>query len=234
MSNSIPTRLTVEAETLSFSERSSTLLSVFDSLSPGETFVFSSHESPDWLLATLRLERRGQFDWTPLETGRSGFRVEISRRAADRGSLRRVSDALCSDHERLARLEVEAFVARAAGDTAAAAARYEAFSSGLRRHIAIEEELLFPLFEKRAGLFPGSRPTEEMRTEHTEILRLLGEILRAIGDPAKLPDQARAAFHEILEEHHGKEVGMLYPALDQVLTPEEGDAVVARIQGFPG
>ena len=232
MSNSISTRLTVEAETPSSAERSSTL-SVFDSLSPGETFVFS-HESPDWLLATLRSERRGQFDWTPLETGGSGFRVEISRRAADRGSLRRVSDALGWDHDRLARIEVSAFVSRAAGDGDTARKRYETFSSGLRRHIAVEEELLFPLFEERAGLFPASGPTEVMRTEHTEILRLLGEILRTIGDPAKLPDQARAAFHEILEEHHRKEEDMLYPALDQVLTSEEGDALVSKIQVFPG
>jgi iron-sulfur cluster repair protein YtfE (RIC family) len=146
----------------------------------------------------------------------------------------RVTSAFCSDHERLARLEVAAFVARAAGDTAGAATRYEAFADGLRRHIAAEEELLFPLFEKRAGLFPDPRPTEVMRKEHVEILRLLGEILRTIGDPAKLPDQARAAFHEILEEHHRKEEGLLYPALDVVLTPEELRELIAKVQAIPG
>ncbi len=160
--------------------------------------------------------------------------AEVSARAPRAEGGRRVSDAFCSDHERLARLEVDAFVARAAGDTAAAATRYRIFSAGLRRHIAIEEELLFPLFEKRAGLFPDRRPTEQMRNEHTEIARLLGEILRTIGDPAKLPDQARAAFHEILEEHHRKEEGLLYPALDMVLTPEESDALVAKVQAYPG
>jgi iron-sulfur cluster repair protein YtfE (RIC family) len=129
---------------------------------------------------------------------------------------------------------VDAFVARAAGDTAAAATRYRAFADGLRRHIATEEELLFPLFEKRAGLLPDPTPTEVMRKEHEEILRLLGEILRSIGDPAKLPDQARAAFHEILEEHHRKEEGLLYPALDVVLTPEELQELVAKVQALPG
>ena len=159
--------------------------------------------------------------------------VEVPRNVAQ-PEPQRVSAAFCSDHERLARLEVDAFVARAAGDTAAAAARYETFSAGLRRHIALEEELLFPLFEKRAGLFPESNPTEEMRMEHQEILRLLVEILRTIGDPARLPDQARAKFHEILEKHHRKEEGLLYPALDQVLTPEESDALAAKVRGFPG
>jgi regulator of cell morphogenesis and NO signaling len=234
MSDPIAIGPTVDAESLSPAERTSTLLSFFDSLPPRESFVFSSHESPDWLLEMLREERRGQFDWTPIEAGRTGFRVEISRRATARGSLRRVSEALGWDHERLARLEVGAFVARAAGEMDPASKWYEAFSSGLRRHIAVEEQLLFPLYESRSGLVPGSGPTEVMRTEHREIERLLGEILRTIGDPAKLPDQARAAFHEILEEHHLKEEGMLYPGLDEVLTPEEGDALVAKIQAFPG
>jgi hemerythrin superfamily protein len=71
-----------------------------------------------------------------------------------------------------------------------------------------------------------------MRGEHRVIERLLAEILRSIGDPARLPDQARAAFHEILEEHHLKEEGMLYPAIDDLLEPEERDALVAKIQGF--
>jgi iron-sulfur cluster repair protein YtfE (RIC family) len=157
-----------------------------------------------------------------------------ARRSSRPEGGQRVSAVFCSDHERLARLEVDAFVARAAGDTAAAASRYETFSAGLRRHIAIEEELLFPLFEKRAGLFPESSATEEMRREHQEILRLLVEILRTIGDPAKLPDQARAAFHEILEKHHFKEEGLLYPALDQLLTPEESASLAAKVREFPG
>lgn len=234
MSDPIAAGHMVDAESLSPDERPSTLLSLFDSLPPGESFVYSSNESPRWLHETLRKQRRGQFDWTPLEFGRTGFRVEISRRSAERGTLRGISDALGWDHERLARLEVGAFVARAAGDTETASAWYEAFSSGLRRHITIEEQLLFPLFEERSGMSPGTGPTEVMRAEHREILRLLDEILQSIGDPAKLPDDKRASFHEILEEHHLKEEGMLYPALDEVLTPEEGDALVATIQGFSG
>jgi uncharacterized protein (DUF2249 family) len=234
MTDPIAAGQTVDGESLSAADRPSTLLSLFDSLPRGESFVFASNDPPDWLLATLRTQRRGQFDWTPLDAGRRGFRVEISRREAERGSLRQISDALGWDHERLARLEVGAFVARAAGDTETASIWYEAFSSGLRRHIAVEEQILFPIFEERSGLPPDSGPTEVMRAEHREILRLLGEILQTIGDPAKLPDEKRAAFHEILEEHHLKEEGILYPALDDVLTSEEGDALVLRIQSFTG
>jgi uncharacterized protein (DUF2249 family) len=239
--SSLPARIdgptpavTIEADSLSPAEMAPTMLQFFDSLSPGESFVFVSSESPAWLLAVLRAGRRGEFDWTPLESGAETFRVEISRRAADRGALRRVSEALESDHDRLARLEVGAFVAGASGDAPTAERWYAAFSSGLKRHIAIEEELLFPLFEKRAGVASDAESTTAMRREHQEILRLLGKILRTIGDPAKLPDKDRAAFHELLEEHHLKEQEILYPGLDFALAPDEADALVARIQGFAG
>jgi iron-sulfur cluster repair protein YtfE (RIC family) len=148
--------------------------------------------------------------------------------------VRRISEALGSDHDRLARIELSAFVARADGDGDSAMKWYELFSSGLRRHIAVEEQILFPLFERRSRLPAATAPTEVMRGEHRQIERLLVEILRTIGDPAKLPDQARAAFHEILEEHHRKEEGMLYPALDRLLTPVESDALVAEIQRLAG
>ncbi|HEY3173997.1 MAG TPA: hemerythrin domain-containing protein [Thermoanaerobaculia bacterium] len=162
----------------------------------------------------------------------AGFRIEASSQSAGRGALRRISEALSRDHERLARLEVAAFVARAAGDAKTAEKWYAAFSSALRRHIAVEEELLFPVFEKRLGLSPSAGPTEAMRREHNEILRLLDQILRTIGDPAKLPDEARAAFHELLDKHHLKEEEILYPALDYALSPGESDALVAKIQEF--
>jgi hemerythrin-like domain-containing protein/uncharacterized protein (DUF2249 family) len=232
MNTSTLPRLTVEAEALATPERPSTLLSLFDSLPPGGSFVFVSPESPDWLLATLESQRHGQFDWIPLEVDRRRFRVEIGRRAPRPENLRRISDVLGWDHDRLARLELSAFVARAAGDGDSAMKWYALFSSGLRRHIALEEQILFPLFERRSGFHSAAAPTEVMRGEHRQIERLLAEILRTIGDPARLPDQARAAFHEVLEEHHRKEEGMLYPALDELLTPEEADAVVAEIQRF--
>lgn len=146
------------------------------------------------------------------------------------GALRRISEALGWDHERLARLEVAAFVARAAGEVKTAEKSYVSFSSGLTHHIAVEEELLFPVFEKRLGLSSSAGPTEVLRREHVEILRLLGEISRTIGSAARLPDKARATFHELLEKHQLKEEEILYPALDYALSPAESAALVAKIQ----
>ncbi len=160
----------------------------------------------------------------------AGYRIEASRHSAGREASCRISEVFGWDHERLARLEVAAFIARASGEPETAERWYAAFCSALKQHIAVEEEFLFPVFEKRLGLSPSAGPTEVMRREHEEILRLLGEILRTIGNPAKLPDEARAAFHEVLDKHHLKEEEILYPALDYALSPAESDALVAKIQ----
>src|SRR6266540_268488 len=189
--------------------------------------VFSPDRGESPLLPSLD-DRR-----TRLVRFRAGSRAREERMSSHPAAAklpRRISEALGWDHERLARLEVAAFVARAAGEVETAESSYAAFSSGLKKHIAVEEEFLFPAFEKRLGLSSSAGPTGVMRREHEEILRLLGEILRTIGNPAKLPDEARAAFHELLEKHHFKEEEILYPALDHALSPAESDALVAKIQ----
>jgi len=68
-----------------------------------------------------------------------------------------------------------------------------------------------------------------MRAEHRDIEALIEEIGQALaGEGAALP--LRAELHRVLGEHNVKEERMLYPATDQVLQPEERDALVGRIQ----
>src|SRR5215208_4062118 len=77
------------------------------------------------------------------------------------------------DHDRLDGLLSEATQRVAEGDLSQALSLFTAFDDGLRRHIRLEEELLFPLFESRTGMRNG--PTATMRAEHRVIE---GEITR--------------------------------------------------------
>jgi iron-sulfur cluster repair protein YtfE (RIC family) len=98
----------------------------------------------------------------------------------------------------------------------------------LGRHIRIEEEILFPLFAERTGLFG---PVHVMRGEHREIERVLGGLLAALagGDLGRA-----AALHDTLREvigvHNQKEERVLYPRTDEALSPGEREAVVARMR----
>jgi len=205
------------------------LLAAFDALSPGESLVVMGTGDPGELLQLLKTDRKGAFEWSPLGSGSAGFRVEVTRRAAEEGAKRAITEALGFDHDRLDALEKSAFQRFAAGDVAGAQAVWAEFSFGLRRHIRFEEEILFPVFEEKTGLPSTHGPTGVMRVEHREIEGLIEAIGRAFaGEGSAL--RLRSELQRVLGEHNMKEERMLYPGTDQCLDPEERDALVARIQ----
>jgi len=215
-----------ENRSTNFSEA---VLAAFDALAPGESLVVVGDEPPRELVRRLQADRKGLFEWSPLETGPSGFRTEVSRRAAERGARREVAEALAWDHDRLDALEQRAFERFASGDVPGAQASWGEFMVGLRRHIRFEEEILFPRFEEKLGMSAANGPTAVMREEHREIERLIEAIEHAFsGEAAALP--LRADLHGVLGQHNLKEEHVLYPGTDRCLDPEERDDLVARIQ----
>lgn len=205
------------------------VIAAFDALEPGEALVVVSGHLPRPLLGRLQAERKGQFEWSPLEGGPERYRTEIVRRAAEAGALRGVNEALAWDHDRLEETEARAFALLEGGDAAGAREAWAEFSFGLRRHIGFEEAILFPAFEQGTGMPPDGGPTAVMRHEHRrieELLDAIGSALAGAGTPLPL----RAELHRVLGEHNMKEEQILYPMTDNCLGAEEGDALMARIQ----
>jgi uncharacterized protein (DUF2249 family)/hemerythrin-like domain-containing protein len=220
----------LDARALPRGERGPAVLARFDALAPGETLRVVTDHEPRPLLRHLRRERPGLFEWTPLETGPERWRIELSRRAARLGELRGVTEALAWDHDRLDALLARVFGERSRSSFEAARELWPAFELGLRRHIRFEEQLLFPVFEERTGLPGGSGPTAVMRAEHRDIERLLEGLRAAVGVPGAAAETLCAELRRVLGEHNEKEERVLYPGTDKLLTPEESDALVARIQ----
>jgi regulator of cell morphogenesis and NO signaling len=207
-------------------------LTRFDGLAPGESLVVVTSGPATDLLERLQRDRRGAFEWSPLETGPRIWRTEVTRRKAPGGVQRGVLEALAWDHDRLDSLERAAFRARESGDLQSAFDLYSRFAAGLRRHIGFEEDLLVPAFEERAGLPSTAGPTAVMRAEHREIRELLDRIDGSIADAASSPEGLRARFHAVMKDHNEKEEGVLYPSVDELLGPDEADLLVRRIQGY--
>jgi iron-sulfur cluster repair protein YtfE (RIC family) len=115
------------------------------------------------------------------------------------------------------------------GRFADAAAVYEELELGLLRHMRIEEELLFPVFEARSGMVNG--PTDVMRDEHRQVRTALGLMRRGLQrtDAGAYGDGLRF-FDSVLPDHNAKEEHILYPTLDRLLRPAERAALVARLQ----
>lgn len=143
-----------------------------------------------------------------------------------------ISSYYSADHDRLDEL-FALYRSSKANEPIAARATFDEFQSGLRRHIAWEEEILFPVFESYTGM-RHSGPTAVMRAEHRQIEQCLDTIGRRLhqGDVATDDDDARLV--SILESHNFKEEHVLYPAIDDQVTSVERDEVFTRMARDPG
>jgi hemerythrin-like domain-containing protein len=141
-----------------------------------------------------------------------------------------VTEVLRLDHRRLDAILADAKRWFAAGDLPRASARFAAFRDGLERHIAVEEEVLFPCFESLTGAAGG--PTQVMRMEHGELRQLMAEVAASLARGA---DEERAtplaALTARIYAHNGKEERILYPAVDRAARDAGAlDSLVARVR----
>jgi iron-sulfur cluster repair protein YtfE (RIC family) len=115
------------------------------------------------------------------------------------------------------------------GCSVEAAARYERFESDLLRHLRVEEELIFPVFEARSGLMNG--PTDAMRNEHRQVRMALALMRRGLmGSDAIAYGDGVRFFESVVPDHQAKEEHILYPALDSLLRPAECALLISRLQ----
>lgn len=103
------------------------------------------------------------------------------------------------------------------GEQAKAATLWPTFSQRLLKHLAMEEEVLFPAFEDATGMHSGG-PTFMMRHEHTQMRGVLAEMERRLGakDLPGLLDQGDTLLM-LIQQHNAKEEGILYPMAERAL-----------------
>ena len=139
-----------------------------------------------------------------------------------------VTAYLSWDHDRLDALLAQAFDHVVRGDLAGAMPAFGELSDGLVRHMRLEEELLFPVFEQRTGIVSG--PTEVMRTEHRALERALARMREALV--AKDKDGATRSHDDLVEvlvAHHMKEEEVLYPLTDRTLGATDREELAKKL-----
>lgn len=129
-----------------------------------------------------------------------------------------ITDYLTTDHRAIdAQLECAQKLAQKR-DLAGAQAAFTSFIARLARHIHLEEQVVFPLFESRTGI---TGPAQVMRREHRLLEAHLHQASLALesGDTARFLAAAEPVF-ALLAEHNMKEERILYPKTDQALGDE--------------
>jgi regulator of cell morphogenesis and NO signaling len=146
-------------------------------------------------------------------------------------SEHRISDAFDEDHERLDAL-FKSFQDLKRQDFAKAASAFESFKVGLQRHVAWEEDVLFPLWEQKTGMTAGG-PTFVMRQDHLEIGDCLEAIDRKVRARDPESDREEQDLVDLLERHNMTEEQVLYPAMDRATNEEEREALFERMNDIP-
>lgn len=117
------------------------------------------------------------------------------------------------------------------GDAVKTAALWKDFEARMRRHLAMEEEVLFPAIEEATGM-RGGGPVAVMRYEHEQMRGLLAEMARraASGDFDGVLDQGDTLLM-VIQQHNAKEEGILYPLADNVLGAT-WPAIAAKLRAY--
>lgn len=99
------------------------------------------------------------------------------------------------------------------------------FDAAVRRHLAMEEEVIFPALEQAMGRH-GFGPVQMMKIEHTQMRALLDRMARAALDTQwqEMMDEGDTLLM-LVGQHNAKEEGILYPMLQQELASTWGGLV---------
>lgn len=102
-------------------------------------------------------------------------------------------------------------------DIELAQASWHKYDKSMRRHMAMEEEVLFPAFDAKSDM-AGSGPVAVMKMEHRQMEGLLDQIGEAIDDGrSEVAMDLGDTLLMLVQQHNVKEEGMLYPAAENLL-----------------
>jgi uncharacterized protein (DUF2249 family) len=155
-------------------ERHARIFQTFESLAEEDEMLLVVDHDPKPLLYQFQAERGGCYDWSALEEGPLVWRILIARRGASDRHAKSAASYLGWDHDRLEALLCEHVEAFTAGRLEEARQRFAEFRTGLKRHIRMEEQVLFPAFDRATGM---EGPTAVMRQEHRTIEGTLDRML---------------------------------------------------------
>lgn len=140
-----------------------------------------------------------------------------------------ILEFMSEDHDRLDNL-FEEFNKLRKSDISRAKPLFVNFRVGLQAHIAWEEDILFPIFERETGMH-DTGPTAVMRMEHRHIKNFLEEISgKVLADEL---DELEIKLLEVLGSHNLKEENILYPAIDDLTNEQEKKQAIERMTELP-
>lgn len=152
--------------------------------------------------------------------------VTMHRHQQERVNMDTITRYLGGDHKRCDELFVQAENCVSDEQWDRAAPLYADFSAALERHLAMEEQVLFPAFEEAAASRAG--PTIVMRTEHQQMRHILSQMHAALvhRDASGFLGYSDT-LNILMQQHNLKEENILYPMIDRLLHDRQDEMIAA-------
>ena len=106
------------------------------------------------------------------------------------------------------------------------------FRLAVPRHLAWEEECLFPLVESPSGQIDAG-PTHVMRVEHSQMRSPLDRIHERLAVGRVDTDQLDGRLLNLLTSHNRKAEDLLSPWVNRMVSDQDAQALVRRPQDPP-
>ncbi len=199
-------------------------------LKRGEFMQLLFAAQPDMTLQSLNLRLRNNLSWQ-LQQNPDGNWLATVHRAEDVPPVD-VNDALKRDHKRLDALFSRVIHLTDRGELQAASHDMAAFVSGLRRHMAVEHDMLVRAIRTQPNA-AGVDPSQAMVAEHNEILTQSAMIEAAFAEP----DASTASVSPLLailagylSKHEMREELTLLPIWQRALAHAPAEAVASLFE----
>ncbi len=168
---------------------------------------------------------------------RDGAHARIAARPRRTDGVATITEFFEEDHRRLDELSA-AMRASAREDPMRAIVLAQLLAWGLRRHVRIEEEVVFPLHEARTRF---AETSAKMRVEHVALLTYVDRVeyeataLRISARRKAAAEhllEAEAGLAAVLADHNRREEKVLFPLLDHTLTRAAREEALRKIVMF--
>jgi len=139
-----------------------------------------------------------------------------------------ISDFMNNDHAHIDQLWAD-FLAQK-NNAAEAKKSFQKYYNYLTKHIDLENNELYPRFDRFIGFEPGNGPTTILKHDHSVIGKLLNEIrLACETNDSHHIDYLCEHFQKAMASHRERENQLEYPLLDRIISQEEWQKIMQRI-----
>jgi len=207
-------------------------LSALQAMAADTRLRLRTREDPELLLRSANLHLHYRLGWTTCRIDAGTWEAVVA--LLDDRSAPDPVDALLRDHRWFDRTLAEVMRALEAGAGGEARAGLDAFVARLRRHVAVEDEMLAPACGAGSPGVPDS-PLETMLSEHRDILahvQSLRDSIAAAGGDLFEPCVLCGMLSGLVAKHEHREEANLFPlwrvALSRLAPPERAQ-LCARV-----